>query len=220
MSKFRTSLYKKKKGKCTIRARDSIDLLFDVKDRKIDQSIVFRKNIGWERRTFRTWHRNDSFSERTSLLRYIYKLTRAKTTQLVDNRYKRRCKVLTGNKRSISTLHLWQKNRDIGLPSTTASAMFNVSLTFSSYQYSYCRNYGWIGPTRLGSTRLDSTRFDSIRLGLIRGTFHLSCVRISIHWLSSVSLTNQRCAPLDAILASKRKFFFTLIGSLNALKQK
>lgn len=39
--------------------------------------------------------------------------------------------LLTGNKRSISTLHLWQKNRDIGVPSTTASAMFYVSVSTS-----------------------------------------------------------------------------------------
>jgi len=30
-------------------APDSIDLSFDVKDREIDQSIVFHRNIGWER---------------------------------------------------------------------------------------------------------------------------------------------------------------------------
>lgn len=28
---------------------DNIDVLFDVKDRKIDQNIVFRRNIGWEK---------------------------------------------------------------------------------------------------------------------------------------------------------------------------
>lgn len=45
---------KEKQNGYAIVARDSIDLLLDVKDRKIDQSIVFHRNIGWERRTFRT----------------------------------------------------------------------------------------------------------------------------------------------------------------------
>lgn len=63
---------------------------------------------------------------------------------------------LTGSRRSISTLHLWQKNRDIGLPSTTASAMFYVSLSSPSL----------LAAVTVGSIRLRSVpvRLDSGRL--------------------------------------------------------
>lgn len=73
-------------------------------------------------------------------------------------RDKRRRGELTGSRRSISTLHLWQKNRDIGLPSTTASAMFYVSLSSPSLLATVTVGSIRLRPAHLGSARLGSHR--------------------------------------------------------------
>jgi hypothetical protein len=85
---------------------------------------------------------------------------------------------LTGSRRSISTLHLWQKNRDIGLPSTTASAMLYVS--FSSPSLLAAVTVGSYSAV-LGSHRLPS-------IGLGHG-----CEKRIRRWLSRLN-SNDRVA--------------------------
>lgn len=122
--------------------------------RRIEASIVCHAYEGGEReierRDFHTWHGV------TVISGWTYR--RIVWQERTDERDERRRGALTGSRRSISMLHLWQKNRDIGLPSTTASAMFYVSLSSPSLLAAVTVGSIWLRSGNLGSTRLGSAR--------------------------------------------------------------
>lgn len=109
--------------------------LFGVRNRVIDLEVLFCIEMGERgglpaRCSGMTVSRNDRFFT-WHFIRLCASRTLRQAVRPLGNDHGSYHDVLTGNKRSISTLHLWQKNRDIGVPSTTASAMFYVSVSTS-----------------------------------------------------------------------------------------
>lgn len=156
-------------------APDSIDLSFDVKDREIDQSIVFHRNIGWERLSAHdivmTVSRNDhpfynTFADLHAPKQDDKQIIVGKNTAkylLATNAQFQRC--ICGRK--IGTLDSRPQRPPPCLTCPSPSLVIssrNVVITVELVRLCSAR----FDLSRLDSSRLVSARFGSAWLGLAR----------------------------------------------------